>query len=832
LSRLVITFALKKISYNHPLNTEATIVEPITTAAPCDPTLNYSFPICVYLRPSVVIAGASPTFGFQVGKRQSAKNRYVRTLRGQGVSYLRKLFFSLILSPMTLRQLLSRSGCGLAALLCFTSMLGAQESKSILASEEHPTLADYEKAAKQFHSVISVPTFETTPKAIAATVKQTMDTANAALDKIGKLQPGEVDFQNTIRASDDIGYDIGTAANRISLIKETSTDAAVRDAATDQIKILEEWMVGLDYREDVYKAMKAYADTHPKLKGEDNKLLKETMRDYRRAGLDLPKAQRDEVEKLRKKLSGLTTDFESNVTKAQKKLVFTKAELDGVPEDFLNAPGVNLSNGTYAVMANITWHYTTVLDNCKVEATRLKFQTARDNLARKENVPLLQQILVLRDDIAHKLGYKTYADYETETKMVKNARTAEDFLEKLKVGLQPKFDAELAQYRALKVKETGDENAKINIWDWRYYANQLKKEKYNVDEEALKVYFPYQRVVDGMFAIYQRIFGLKFDVLTPPYKWIGDLQLYGVRDAKTGEPLGLFYLDMFPREGKYNHFAQFGIIEGKQLENGSYQRPTVALICNFPSPSSGKPSLMSHRDVETIFHEFGHAMHSILTRAHYSRFAGTSVPRDFVEAPSQMLENWVWDKKVLDSFAADYRDPSKKIPAAILGKLKEARMATEGTFYRRQLAFGLVDLGLHTRIHEDNKDQVVPMSNRIAGEVFLPEPPNTAFVAYFGHLMGYAAGYYGYAWADAIASDMASIFEKSPDGYFDKDVGMRLRNEIYAQGDSRDVNISIEKFLGRKESIQPFLNKIGVGKASQENQATKGDVIKTPRQTP
>ena len=164
-----------------------------------------------------------------------------------------------------------------------------------------------------------------------------------------------------------------------------------------------------------------------------------------------------------------------------------------------------------------------------------------------------------------------------------------------------------------------------------------------------------------MFSIYQSIFGLKFERVEPPYKWIGDLQLYAVSDAQTGEPLGLFYLDMFPREGKYHHFAQFGIIEGKLLPDGKYQRPTCALICNFPSPTDDHPSLMSHDDVETIFHEFGHAMHTILTRARYARFSGTSVPRDFVEAPSQMLENWPWDKKVLDSFAADYRDPSKKI---------------------------------------------------------------------------------------------------------------------------------------------------------------------------
>jgi thimet oligopeptidase len=461
-------------------------------------------------------------------------------------------------------------------------------------------------------------------------------------------------------------------------------------------------------------------------------------------------------------------------------------------------------------MANITWHYLTVMENAKNERTRLRLQTARDNLAKAENVPLLQQILVLRDTLAHKLGYKSWADYVIEIKMAKTAARAEDFLEKLKAGLQPKFDAEIAEFRALKVKETGDANAQIHLWDWRYYANQLKKEKYTVNEEELKVYFPYQHALEGMFNIYQRIFGLKFQRLDAPYKWVADLQLYAVSDSTTGEPLGLFYLDMFPREGKYNHFAQFDIISGKLLAGGKYQRPTVALICNFPSPQAGKPSLLAHQDVETLFHEFGHAMHSILTRAKYTRFAGTSVPRDFVEAPSQMLENWVWDKKVLDSFAADYRDPSKKIPEQILNQLKASKLAIEGTFYRRQLAFGLLDMALHTQIHADNAQETVPLSNKIIGDTFFPEPPDTAFVAYFGHLMGYDAGYYGYAWADAIAADMATVFANAPDGFFDMQAGRRLRQEIYEVGDSRDVEISIEKFLGRKQSIEPFLKKIGM----------------------
>jgi thimet oligopeptidase len=423
----------------------------------------------------------------------------------------------------------------------------------------------------------------------------------------------------------------------------------------------------------------------------------------------------------------------------------------------------------------------------------------------------------LRDDIARKLGYKTWADYQTEVKMVRSGGAAIDFLEKLKIGLQPKFGAELEEFRLLKVKETGDANAQIQIWDWRYFSNQLKKEKYTVDAEQLRVYFPYQRVLDGMFRIYQSIFGLKFEQVDAPYKWIGDLQLYAVSDAKSGGPLGLFYLDMFPREGKYNHFAQFGIIEGKLLSNGKYQRPTVALVCNFPSPTKDEPSLLSHLDVETLFHEFGHAMHSIMTRANYSRFSGTSVPRDFVEAPSQMLENWVWDKKVLDSFAADYRDPSKKIPAEILAKLKEARLATEGTRYRRQLSFGLMDLRLHSQIHDANAREALPLSNKALSDVFLPMAPDTAFVAYFGHLMHYDAGYYGYAWADAIAADMATVFERAPKGYFDPSAGRRLRKEIYEVGDSRDVNVSIEKFLGRPRSLEPFLKRIGIGKSGPTN---------------
>jgi thimet oligopeptidase len=671
------------------------------------------------------------------------------------------------------------------------------------------TPADFQSIGKQFNNVLRLPQFETTTNAIAATAKLTIVNANAALDRIGKLNASEVNFTNTIRALDDNGVQIGEAMNRLYLIKETSTNAAMREAATEAVKQLQDWGVSLDYREDVYRAVKAYADTQPKLSGEEAKLLNETMRDYRRAGLALPKVQRDEVEKLRKELSATTTDFDSNITKAKKSITFTKAELEGAPESLLTAPGVKTGDDEYSVQINVTWQYLAVMEHVKSEAVRKRVNTEQHSLANSENAPLVEKILTLRHQIATKLGYANWADFQLEVKMAKNGKAAIEFEEKLRDGLQPKMESELAEFRKLKVAETGDANAQINLWDFRYYAEQLRKTKFNVDSEQLRNFFPLQSALNGMFAIYQRIFSLKFERVEPPYKWVDDLQLWAVTDSETAEPLGFFYLDLFPREGKYHHFAMFPIIDGKRLADGTYQRPVVSLVCNFTPPSGQTPSLLDHDSVDTLFHEFGHAMHAILTRASFSRFSGTSVPRDFVEAPSQMLENWAWDKKVLDSFAADYRDPSKKIPPAILDQLKAAKYATYACHYRRQLSFGLTDLVLHSRITDANAGEALALANKTLSNTFLPQPEGTAFLCYFGHFTGYDAGYYGYAWADAIAADMATVFENSPDGYYDTATGRRMRDEIYSQGDSRDVNISIEKFLGRPRSIEPFLKKIG-----------------------
>ena len=673
------------------------------------------------------------------------------------------------------------------------------------------TVAEFQAGTAPFHSEIRVPPFETTPEAVRASAAAAIAAGNAAIDAIARQDPAKATFESTFGALDAFGAEADLVGSRLDFIQNTNPSKAVRDAAEEASKNLNQWSVGIQYREDLYATLKAFAATHPTLTGEDQRLFDFTLRDYRRAGFELPPATRKEVEALRKELTALETDFSTNIVKTRVALVFTKAELAGVPDSFLTSPGVKTGDDAYTILVSVTPQRAIVEANCSVAATRRKVTLAEFHLAQAVNVPLFNKIVTLRAAIARKLGYASWDDYQTEVKMVKNGATATKFVEDLVRGIQPKFDGEIAEMRALKVAETGDASAQIDLSDWRYYQNQLVKKKYTVDSEALRVYFPFEHVLQGLFAIYQSIFSLKFEQLQAPYVWADGVTLWGVTDAKTGEPMGLFYLDMFPREGKYNHFAEFGIQNGHRLPNGTYLRPTVALLCNFPPPSNGAPSLLDHQEVTTIFHEFGHCMHSILTRAQRERFAGTSVPGDFVEAPSQMLENWTYDKAVLDTFAADYRDPSKKVPAEILGRLQEVRLATIGVFYRRQLAFALLDLKLHGPRAEGSVVDCQAETNQVLDQVFLPVPDDSAFVAYFGHLAGgYDAGYYGYAWADAISADMATVFQDAPDGFLDRGAGLRMREEIYSRGDTRDVSVSIEKFLGRPRSNAPFLKRLGI----------------------
>ena len=693
-------------------------------------------------------------------------------------------------------------------MLAFSIAIG---SGVVTAQQSPDTLAAYQEAAHKAGVVFALPQWEKTPAQIQATMETVIAVGDQRLDAIASRKPQDRTFDNTLKALDYAYFPVMSAANRINLIQETSTSKEMRDVATLATQRLETWFVDASFRQDVYKAIKAFADTKPQVSGEDAKYLKTVLRDYRRNGMDLPKEQRDRLQVLKNRLNELGLKFQRNISAAKPLVEFTREELEGLGEDFLNNKEVLGEDGKYRVNANVTWQVLEVLRNARREDTRKRLSIARTRRVMKENTPLFKDILKTRAEIAKLLGYANWADYRIEIKMAKNGKTARDFLQRLKTGLAPKYKQELATFAKLKAGETGNPNAKIRYWDIPYYKNLLTKTRYQVDKDALKVFFELENTLGGMFSIFEELFGIRITPSEAPYKWVDDLRLYAVTDAASGAPLGLIYMDMFPRDSKYNHFAQFSVTPAKRLPNGKYQRPVAALICNFPPPGNGKPSLLTYDHVETLFHEFGHALHTVLTQADYMEFSGTSVPRDFVEAPSQMLENWVRDKKVLDRFAVDYRDGKSKIPAETLNKLEEVRLATIGTHYRRQLAFGLLDLSIHMTTDPKVFDSVIDVTNKIMGDTYLPVPEGSGLIASFGHLGGgYDAGYYGYAWADAISADMASVFKQAPGGLMDRNIGKRLRNEIYAVGDARDIDVSIRAFLQREPSLDPFFEFIGL----------------------
>jgi Zn-dependent oligopeptidase len=370
----------------------------------------------------------------------------------------------------------------------------------------------------------------------------------------------------------------------------------MRAAGEKAVKVFQNWEVGVNYREDIYRAVKAFAERHPKLSGEDEKLLAETLRDFRRTGMELAPPEREQIKRMRGDLSKLATEFESNLLEAKAPVVFTKAELEGVPGDFLSSPGVKVDDDRYQVRADLMWQYNIVEDNARNEATRKKLYVAHDSLAQEKNAPLINQILALRNKIALELGYKSWADYQAEVRMIKSAANAQAFIDNLIHRIQPKFQAELYELQQMKAADTGERNAKIEIWDWRYYKNQRNKQKFAVDEESLREFFPVQQTLDGMFSIFGHVFGLRFDEIKPPLEWTHDLRLYVVSDSASNTPLGLLYLDLFPRDGKTGGGGESEIVNGRRLPDGKYQAPVAAVLLNFPPllSHSTRPVSQSH----------------------------------------------------------------------------------------------------------------------------------------------------------------------------------------------------------------------------------------------
>ncbi len=387
--------------------------------------------------------------------------------------------------------------------------------------------------------------------------------------------------------------------------------------------------------------------------------------------------------------------------------------------------------------------------------------------------------------------------------MAKNPERVATFYDELIPPLTAQGRKDLAVMSELLEADTGD--TRVRTWDWRYYDTQQRRTDYGVDPFEVASYFPMDAVLTGMFDMVQEVFGLDFNEVADPEVWHPDVRLYTIHDHESGEELAHFYLDLFPREGKYSHAAEFPLITSRRLEDGSYQNPVCAMVANFTKPTADTPSLLQHGEVETLFHEFGHVLHQNLGRTELARFSGTSVETDFVEAPSQIMQNWVWRADVLKKFAR-HHETGEPIPDTLVDQLVAARRLNIAVHQLRQLKYGWLDQAIHAPGPEKDLDEI---SREASDLSLLPIHEGTFDLASFGHLMGgYDAAYYSYMWAEVFGDDMFGRFEL--EGVTNPAVGMAYRREVLEKGGSVDADQMLIGFLGREPDNSAFLRKLGI----------------------
>jgi len=408
----------------------------------------------------------------------------------------------------------------------------------------------------------------------------------------------------------------------------------------------------------------------------------------------------------------------------------------------------------------------------------------------------------VRRRMAALLGYETWADFGMELKMA-DPKAVADFYGSIIPGLTTKAEHDLAGLQ--EMLEADHPAAQLSTWDWMYYDTQQRKRDHGIDETEVAAYFPVDETVAGMFAITGEVLGLEYRKIEDARAWHEDVTLYEIRDAESTEAIAYFYADLFPREGKFTHAACWDLRNGMRLSDASYRKPIAAIVANFTKPTEEAPSLLKHSEAVTLFHEFGHVLHACLTEVDHPRFAGFDTEWDFVEAPSQILENWMWEPGVLTRFAR-HHETGAPIPDDLVSRLVAARGQNEALKTMRQVFLGQLDLDLHTSTDEID---AVASYQRAHEYTLLPFHEDTNFVATFGHLMGgYDAGYYGYLWSKVYGDDMFSVFRA--EGVLDAEVGRRYRREILASGGSRDAIDSLRAFLGREPNSAAFLERLGL----------------------
>lgn len=610
-------------------------------------------------------------------------------------------------------------------------------------------------------------------------------------------------FENTIMGYERAFDNYGNALGMSGFLSYVSTDKKFRDAANDLQMQISQYMVDVATRRDVYKAIREYTDTNPRLDPVQAKLVKEMLIGFKNSGMDLNDADLEKFKALNKEKAEYIIKFDKNIQEYKDPLAVTQEQLQGLGEDYIQKLS-KTDDGKYLVTLDYP-DYVPFMQNADDEQARKELEFKFNRRGGQENVELLEKTLTLRREIARLLGYKNHAELRLENRMAKNPKTVMAFLKDLQKKLKPLGKKEDKEMIAYKNSKTGKNSRTLYSWESGYWSNKFRKENLELDSEKIKEYFPSQVVIDGMLDLFGGVFGITFEPVDIPV-WHPDVKAFKIKDKASGELVAYFYMDLYPREGKYKHAACFGLVEGEEKQDGTYQNPFVAIVANLNKPSGDTPSLLKHSEVETLFHEFGHVLHNALTKAKYSAFSGTSVSWDFVEAPSQMLERWAWDPQVLKKISKHYKT-GEALPDDLIKRMIAAKNFGAGGMYLRQDFFAQYDMTLHTAdTTPDTTKLYFELTKKIRG---LPLTKGTIPQASFGHIMGgYDAGYYGYLWSEVIAEDFFGEFKKN--GIFNPETGLKFRREILEKGGTLDEEKMVENFLGRPADNKPFLKSIGL----------------------
>ncbi|NMB79613.1 MAG: Zn-dependent oligopeptidase, partial [Methanomicrobiales archaeon] len=562
--------------------------------------------------------------------------------------------------------------------------------------------------------------------------------ANASFNAIAALAPEQRTPDNTLIAFSVALTDYSDAINPLTIMGQVSPDPAI---AAEGMKARESggiFITGVSTRRDLYNAIK---DAQPRTPDEA-RLYNLTMLSFELNGLKLPDDQLARVREKMQEVSRLETRYNANLNNDVTSLVFTREELAGVPEDDLES-FARTPDGKYRVTMSGP-DYSAVMRNARNSETRKAVYVASNNVMAEENTRLLAEAVRLRYEIAQELGYPTWADYQLDGRMAKNPAAAMAFLEGMKKPLQEKSRDELADL--LVIKKTFDPSAtSVDAWDISWLLAQQKILRYSYDENEVKEYFPADTVVSGMFRTCGTLFGIRFDEVKGADVWADDVRLFRVSNTSDNATVGYLYLDLYPRAGKTDSVFETELRTGR-MKDGSYSVPIVIVVDKIPAPAGDKPSLLTTGETVTLFHETGHAMHSLLTRVPYGTLAGNNVQWDFVETPSQSLEEWFYDPEVMVSISGHYANSSEKLPAELRDRIIAAKDAGNGRYFSSQLVYSLYDLQLHAQ--KPPIDPTALYYTTYYDVMEKPLLPGLHVPASFGHIMGgYDAGYYGYLWS-------------------------------------------------------------------------------------